>query len=87
MSGSIPSELGNMSSLLGLELSDNQLSGEVPAELMQPPYLYSVSVDYNMVTPTDPTVVAWLDMVDPGGSTPRRCRRAMYRPPWSPAKA
>ncbi len=66
LSGSIPSELGNMSSLLGLELSDNQLSGEVPAELMQPPYLYSVSVDYNMVTPTDPTVVAWLNTVDPG---------------------
>ncbi len=66
LSGSIPPELGNMSSLLGLELSDNQLSGEIPAELMQPPYLYSVGVDYNMVTPTDPTVIAWLNMVDPG---------------------
>ncbi len=66
LSGSIPSELGNMSSLLGLELSDNQLSGEVPAELMQPPYLSWVGVDYNMVTPTDPTVIAWLNTVDPG---------------------
>ncbi|MFZ2520997.1 MAG: hypothetical protein WA089_20025, partial [Anaerolineae bacterium] len=66
LSGSIPPELGNMSSLSGLELSDNQLSGEVPAELMQPPYLSWVGVDYNMVTPTDPTVIAWLNMVDPG---------------------
>ena len=66
LSGSIPPELGNMSSLSGLELSDNQLSGEVPAELMQPPYLSWVGVDYNMVTPTDPTVIAWLNIVDPG---------------------
>ena len=66
LSGSIPPELGNMSSLSGLELSDNQLSGEVPAELMQPPYLSWVGVDYNMVTPTDPTVIAWLNVVDPG---------------------
>ena len=66
LSGSIPPELGNMSSLSGLELSDNQLSGEVPPELMQPPYLSWVGVDYNMVTPTDPTVIAWLNMVDPG---------------------
>ncbi len=65
LSGSIPPELANMSSLGGLELSDNQLSGEVPAELMQPPYL-SLSVDYNMMTPTDPTVIAWLNTVDPG---------------------
>ncbi len=66
LSGSIPPELGNMSSLSGLELSDNQLSGEVPAELMQPPYLSWVGVDYNLVTPTDPTVIAWLNIVDPG---------------------
>ena len=66
LSGSIPPELGNMSSLSGLELSDNQLSGEVPPELMQPPYLSWVGVDYNMVTPTDPAVIAWLNMVDPG---------------------
>lgn len=66
LSGSIPPELGNMSRLSGLELSDNQLSGEIPAELMQPPYLSWVGVDYNMVTPTDPTVIAWLNIVDPG---------------------
>jgi len=66
LSGSIPPELGNMSSLSGLELSDNQLSGEVPPELMQPPYLSWVGVDYNLVTPTDPTVIAWLNIVDPG---------------------
>ncbi len=66
LSGSIPPELGNMSSLSGLELSDNQLSGEIPPELMQPPYLGWVGVDYNMVTPTDPAVIAWLNIVDPG---------------------
>ena len=33
MTGAIPSELGDLSSLTGLHLWDNQLSGEIPTQL------------------------------------------------------
>ena len=33
LTGSIPSEIGNLTNLTGLELNDNQLTGEIPKEI------------------------------------------------------
>ena len=40
MSGTIPAELGNLSNLTSLNLSNNQLSGEIPPELGHIRYIY-----------------------------------------------
>ena len=33
MTGAIPSELGDLANLTGLELGDNQLTGSIPSQL------------------------------------------------------
>jgi hypothetical protein len=33
LSGTIPSEIGNLTNLIWLELDDNQLTGEIPIEI------------------------------------------------------
>ena len=46
--GTIPGELGRIARLQGLELSGNQLSGPIPAELINPP-LYYRNLHYNLL--------------------------------------
>ena len=50
LSGSIPKELGNLSSLESLSLSYNQLSGSIPAELGNLSNLESLSLANNQLT-------------------------------------
>ena len=68
MTGSIPPELGNLSNLYDLSLSDNQLSGDITAAmsaLRTNAVLTTLSLGSNgCFTVTDPTLVTWLDGFD-----------------------
>ncbi|OAE34253.1 hypothetical protein AXG93_4605s1170 [Marchantia polymorpha subsp. ruderalis] len=47
LSGAIPRSLGNLSSLLNLDLSRNDLSGSIPVELGQLQQLNALLLDHN----------------------------------------
>ena len=49
LNGSIPSELGSLSSLLDLGLSDNQLSGGIPSELGNLSSLEGLYLNFNQL--------------------------------------
>ncbi len=50
LSGAIPSELGNLSSLVWLELNHNELTGTIPPELGGLANLRTLSLEYNQLT-------------------------------------
>ncbi|MYE05247.1 MAG: hypothetical protein F4Y00_09790, partial [Bacteroidetes bacterium SB0662_bin_6] len=47
LTGSIPTELGDMTSMVHLILAANQLSGEIPSSLGNPPNLRTLYLSYN----------------------------------------
>src|SRR5512145_3526966 len=67
LSGSIPSELGNLTDLYDLFLNNNQLSGDIPTSLVNLTFLNSDYNDlgYNRLTASDPTLLAFLAAKDP----------------------
>ena len=54
LSGTIPAELGNLSSLTELELGGNQLSGTIPVELGNLTRLTTLDLNYNQLSGTIP---------------------------------
>ncbi|OAD19685.1 Na-Ca exchanger/integrin-beta4 domain protein, partial [Candidatus Thiomargarita nelsonii] len=64
--GEIPSELGNLSSLMGLSLSNNQLCGEIPENISNINY---INLNNNHLTTSDSSLIAWLDSRNPGWDT------------------
>ena len=54
LSGSIPSELGNLANLEGLGLHDNELSGPIPSELGDLDNLYWLWLDGNQLSGSIP---------------------------------
>ena len=50
LTGAIPSELGRLSNLRGLQLMVNELSGEIPASLGDLPYLQGLILWKNQLT-------------------------------------
>jgi len=70
LSGGIPPELGSLTKLIHLQLRNNALEGEVPIEFTQLINLDDVVTDfgYNMLTATDQTVTAFLNLKDPDWS-------------------
>jgi hypothetical protein len=73
LSGSIPSELGNLINLMVLWLHNNQLCGEIPVELknlsnisLPNQYRAELKLDNNHLTVSDSQLVAWLDSHNPG---------------------
>jgi Leucine-rich repeat (LRR) protein len=67
LSGNIPSELGNFKELTSLTLDRNRLSGEIPTSLTKLTKLAKPNVDigYNCLYTDDPTLIQWLNDVDP----------------------
>ena len=55
MTGSIPSELGNLANLQNLWLAHNQLTGAIPSELGNFANLQSLLLDYNQLTGAIPS--------------------------------
>ena len=52
--GTIPSELGNLTTLTSLYLNDNQLSGTIPAELANLTNLQALNLSENLLTGPEP---------------------------------
>ena len=59
-SGALPRELGNLSNLIYLSLSDNRLSGSIPLELGRLQYLAHLDLRRNLLTGTIPADLASL---------------------------
>ena len=57
MSGTIPSEIGNLTSLRDLELDDNQLSGTIPSEIGNLTSLRDLELDDNQLSGTIPSEI------------------------------
>ena len=55
LTGSIPPEIGNLSSLQSLSLHRNQLSGDIPSELGNLANLQAVILEFNQLTGSIPT--------------------------------
>ncbi|HEX2622731.1 MAG TPA: hypothetical protein VHL11_21380, partial [Phototrophicaceae bacterium] len=63
LDGTIPPTIGGMTSLQELEIDRNKFSGDVPIDITFLP-LTDLDVGYNMLTATNPTVIAFLDSLD-----------------------
>ena len=71
---SIPSEIGNLTNLTYLNLSRNQLSGEIPESICNL-YLSDFRVEYNQLCPPFPPCIvtfgsSWLGNQDPSDDCP-----------------
>ncbi len=68
LSGPIPDEIGQLTQLEDLTLSCNRLEGEIPASFANLTrlrrYYITSGVDYNMLTASDPAVIARLESFD-----------------------
>jgi len=67
LSGEIPSELSNLSNLWKLHLDNNSLCGEIPVELKN--LSLFLKLDNNQLTASDSSLIAWLDIHNPGWDT------------------
>ncbi len=65
LTGTVPPEIGNLVGLFILLLQNNALEGDLPANLASLGAAFLVDVGYNMLTASDPGVIAWLIGVDP----------------------
>ena len=55
MVGSLPSELGDLTAIIGLFLSDNEISGTIPASLSNLKEMWTLRLSHNNLTGTIPT--------------------------------
>ncbi|MEN8216451.1 MAG: Calx-beta domain-containing protein [Pseudomonadota bacterium] len=79
LTGSIPSQLDNLSNLEFLSLSDNKLCGEIPVELKNLSNISSLKLDNNHLTASDSELIAWLDSHNPGWKTTQTsCPAALF---------
>jgi uncharacterized repeat protein (TIGR01451 family) len=65
LSGTIPAELGNLNFLGSLNLSQNQLNGNIPTQFSNLSNFQELDLGYNMLTASDPALIAWLNANDP----------------------
>jgi hypothetical protein len=65
LSGLIPPTLGSAHALAGLQLQDNALVGPIPSQLTALTHLTSLNVSYNGLGATDPTLLSFLNGVEP----------------------
>ena len=64
MTGSLPSELGNLTSLQYMALWENQLTGPIPPQLGQLTKLYSLGLGHNQLTGSIPPELGQLTGLD-----------------------
>ena len=64
LSGTIPSELGNLSMMRTLSLYDNQLTGSIPSELENATFLRDLSLSGNQLTGSIPSELGNLSHLD-----------------------
>lgn len=65
LSGSIPTELGNLANLQYLHLASNRLKGNVPGSLANLVDLLFLDLGYNMLSASDAELLAFLGQKDP----------------------
>ena len=61
MVGSLPSELGDLTAIIGLFLSDNEISGTIPASLSNLKEMWTLRLSHNNLTGTIPTSLESLE--------------------------
>ncbi|MFC2125859.1 leucine-rich repeat domain-containing protein [Bacteroidota bacterium] len=57
LSGSIPTEIGDIPNLQYLRLSNNELTGSIPPEIANPPNLYNIYLNDNQLTGSIPVEI------------------------------
>jgi hypothetical protein len=69
LTGFIPPEIEGLSNLEVLNMKNNDLCEDIPVGLMNLEHLWSLKLDNNHLTASDPDLRAWLDQINPGWDT------------------
>jgi len=65
LTGSIPSQIGNLANLVYLCLNNNELTGEIPTSFKNLKNVSGLDLGYNCLKATDSKLRAWLQKKDP----------------------
>lgn len=80
LTGTIPTQLGNLGKLYRLHLAGNQLTGSIPTQLGSLTALTRLALHTNQLTGSIPTQLGQLNPRRPPQPMPSSCRRSSSMP-------